>query len=323
MPSIQFSRTARKPAICALVTIAALLTNATHATTPVYATDADTAQSVNASIDHTARIKRQRDFILRFTIKDNEPMPRSTRRERAAAADTLASELAALGLDAERHGYRVPNSHPLLDLIAPPVQGVNIHATLPATTDSQSHIILGAHYDTVRDSPGANDNATGIAIVLEVIKTLSALESRQHHFVFVFFDQEEDGAPGSKAFAQKMLRDGVAVHSMHNADLIGWDGNGDQVVELELPTSELEALYRDSADHSGLTINPLVFNSSDHISFRELGFDAVCISEDWAGGDASPHYHKPTDRIEFVHFDYLAMATEMVATAMARLATTP
>lgn len=120
------------------------------------------------------------------------------------------------------------------------MQGVNIVSHIPATIASEQYVVLGAHYDSVSGSPGANDNATGVAAVLSIASDLAALETRNVHFLTVLFDQEEDDSPGSKAFAKRLINEGLQIHSMHNIDMIGWDGDRDRTVELDVPTQELE-----------------------------------------------------------------------------------
>ncbi|HEY9725802.1 MAG TPA: M28 family peptidase, partial [Chroococcales cyanobacterium] len=79
------------------------------------------------------------------------------------------------------------------------VTGYNIIAHLPDV--KQPNVLLGAHYDSVLKSPGANDNASGTAVVLELARRL-ANKPVAHQAWFVAFDGEEDGLQGSKAFVK-------------------------------------------------------------------------------------------------------------------------
>jgi len=295
-----------------------------------YASGAPTeepAETLTTPNENIALQDDQRRFITRFSNADSFTA-RSTARERRAAGDMLIEALRDLGLTATRQTYRLPNVHPALDMIAPPVCGANIISEIPATNGSDSHIILGAHYDSVPDSPGANDNATGLAVVLAVARTVNALKTRHHTVSIVFFAQEEDGGFGSQTYAEKLLRDGINVHSVHTVDLIGWDGDGDRVVELDLPhsdtsNSDLTARYQTQAAALNVPISKVRYNSSDHIVFREYGFDAVCMSEEWAGGDGTPHHHKTTDTLEHVDFEYLAASTTLMVNVIRDLVTRP
>ncbi len=83
----------------------------------------------------------------------------------------------------------------------------NIYGKLMATADTDEYILLGAHFDTVRNSPGANDNASGVALVYLVASELVALERRSKNFVFAFFDEEEKWYRGSWHFAKKLVEE--------------------------------------------------------------------------------------------------------------------
>ncbi|NMG18430.1 M20/M25/M40 family metallo-hydrolase [Brasilonema bromeliae] len=77
--------------------------------------------------------------------------------------------------------------------------GVNIFAEKPGTEKDAGAILVGAHYDTVYISPGADDNATGVAVTLELAR-LFASRPTPRTLQLAFFDKEEAGLLGSKAF---------------------------------------------------------------------------------------------------------------------------
>jgi Zn-dependent M28 family amino/carboxypeptidase len=81
-------------------------------------------------------------------------------------------------------------------------QGVNIIAERPGTNPKAGSIVLATHYDTVLNSPGADDNASGVAVVLEMAR-LFAEKPTPRTLKIVFFDQEEVGLLGSFAFTGK------------------------------------------------------------------------------------------------------------------------
>ncbi len=83
--------------------------------------------------------------------------------------------------------------------------GVNIFAERPGTNQAAKAILVGAHYDTVALSPGADDNASGVAVVLEVARLLGSRPTPRT-LQLAFFDQEETGLLGSQAFVSKTAR---------------------------------------------------------------------------------------------------------------------
>lgn len=223
---------------------------------------------------------------------------RASTTNRQLAQEYVARRFEDIQLTPERHSYGT---------------GTNVFATLPSTTGGRDTIVLGAHFDTVARSPGANDNATGVALVLGVARHLSTLPCRSANVIFVAFDQEEIGLVGSKAFARKLRSDGVAVRSVHTIDQLGWDSNGDRLIELERPDSGLADLYRAAADELGrvIPIQVTSTSSSNHSSFRP-SFPAVGVTEGYRSGDTTPDYHRPSDTFDKVNFAYLASTTELV-----------
>ncbi|NVK85718.1 MAG: DUF4910 domain-containing protein [Cytophagia bacterium] len=192
--------------------------------------------------------------------------------------------------------------------------GNNVVGTISATIDTDEWIVLGAHYDSVRDCPGANDNASGVALTYAVAKYIAQLPERKYNMKIVFFDQEERGLVGSRAYAQKLVDEKLNVVSVHTVDQLAWDEDGDKGIELEVPTDSIKAHYLKIAEDFGyeFPIQISDVTSTDHRSFRRQGFPATGITEEYKNGDTTPHYHKPTDTYETVNFDYLTTITEFV-----------
>jgi len=192
--------------------------------------------------------------------------------------------------------------------------GNNVVGAIHATTETDQWIVLGAHYDSVKDCPGANDNASGVALTYSVAKHIASLPNRKYNMKIVFFDEEEKGLIGSKAYAQKLVDEKLNVVSVHTVDQLAWDEDGDKGIELEVPTDEIKAHYLQIAKDFGyqFPIQISDVTSTDHRSFRRLGFPATGITEEYKNGDTTPHYHKPTDTFETVNFEYLTAITEYV-----------
>lgn len=238
-------------------------------------------------------------------------------RERAAQLITL--ELAGSGIDSRMQAYRVPNPSIAQDLILPPIEGVNVVADIAATQETSRNIIVGAHYDTKAGSPGADDNASGTYAAIEVARRIAAMPSRNANVIFVWFDQEEVGLVGSRAFAARWKATGRDLHSMHNIDMIGYDGNDDGRFDLDVRDAELENLYLEEADKLGIPIARDDFGNSDHESFLELGFRAACLSEDFSNGDINPGYHLQRDRQ--IDQEYMMSGVDLVTQVLKRILT--
>lgn len=255
----------------------------------------------------------QREFVSRFQAATAPA--RSSAGERRVAADVLIAELERRGLHGERRPYRAPNVHPLLDLVMPPFSGVNVTATIPASRPDAPVVVLGGHYDSEAGSPGADDNASGLAAVLSIAGALAAEPDRQYTVLLAFFDQEEEGKVGSAALARQLLDTGLDIHSMHSIDMAGWDSDGDRAIEVDAPDS-LFPHYERAAGGMDVPVTRVTYDSSDHVSFRDLGIDAVCLGEAFQLRDSSPHRHRPTDTADTLNHAYLARNTRLVQSVL-------
>jgi Zn-dependent M28 family amino/carboxypeptidase len=159
-----------------------------------------------------------------------------------AVQDHCAETLAAAGFDVERRAFP---------------SGVNVVATLPGSDAEQ--VIVGAHYDHLSGCIGADDNATGVAAVLEVARVLGPLSFRRT-LVVSCWDQEELGLLGSTAHAEKLVADNSPVALAVNVDMIGFTSDEPQSQQsvpganLLWPEAQQQLVANDfRADFIGLT----------------------------------------------------------------------
>jgi hypothetical protein len=232
----------------------------------------------------------------RFAIENRRP-----------ARDLLAATLKEMGLTPQRHAYSA--------------EGENIWAELKSGKAGADAIVIGAHYDSVRLAPGANDDGTGVVIVLGMARELARTKPAGRDVIFVFFDEEERGLVGSRNFAQMLKDTNRAVHSVHTIDQVGWDSNKNRAIELEIPFEGIVDIYKQAAARLKMDI-PIHITAeagSDHTAFRRLGFNAVGITEEYRNKDTTPHYHKATDTFATVDFDYLAATTRLLTEVVRQL----
>lgn len=161
------------------------------------------------------------------------------------------------------------------------VSGRNVVAHLPGVT--QPSVVLGGHYDSVAGSPGANDNASGTAVVLAIARNVASTPLARRAW-FVAFDGEEDGLHGSRAFvntaAPQFLQ---GLKGMMNFDMVGVNsrlGVGG--------TESLTSLAR-LADSKVSTFRAR--GGSDHAPFASAGVPVLFF---YRGQE--PNYHTPKDR---------------------------
>ena len=224
-----------------------------------------------------------------------------------AARDLIAATLKEIGLSPQRQPYGTESE--------------NIFAELKCGRPGADAIVLGAHYDSVRVAPGANDDGTGVVTVLGVARSLMRSKPKLHDVIFVFFDEEERGLVGARNFAQMLKDTNRPIHSVHTIDQVGWDSNHNRAIELELPFDGIVDIYRQAAARlkMDILIHTTTEAGSDHTAFRRLGFKAVGVTEEYRNKDTTPYYHKATDTYATVDFDYVASTTSLVAETMRAL----
>ena len=242
---------------------------------------------------------------------------RSSRLQRKKAAVYLTEIMEQLGLEPKRHRYLMPNVHFFVDLLFAPMTGTNIYAEIPSTTKSQQWIILGAHYDAEPGSPGAVDNAAGLAMILDLAASMAKLEERHRNLMIVLFDQEEDNEVGSRAFTRWLHNQQRRVHSVHITDVIGWDEDGDRGLELQSLPPSLANYYLTAAAERQIPVTITGGASSDNISFMEAGHPTVGIFSD----ELTPHIHRSTDALSTIDPQHLYSTTELVRTVITQLMT--
>jgi len=236
--------------------------------------------------------------LLTDSVGQQTVTPRYLPTERNAARTYLSGQLVAMGWTAQTHTY---------------ANGANVLANIPATMGSGKTIVVGAHFDTVSGSPGANDNASGVAVVLAIARYLKDTPCRTSPVIVAFFDQEELGLFGSRAYAQTLTPSNVLA--VHTIDQVAWDADGDKRFELELPTPVLEAEWQAAAAVVGVPVTTTTTSGTDHQAFRDRGFAAVGLTEEYVGGDTSPFRHTPNDTRASIdpYVDYLVLAAKLTA----------
>ncbi len=184
--------------------------------------------------------------------------------------------------------------------------------------------ILGAHYDNIPTgaiAPGADDNASGTAAVIETARILSNYQF-PNTIIFALWDEEELGLIGSSAFATNFNINSDSLLGYINLDMIGWDGNFDNKSEIHVrPVSNSMNLAsiteKANVDYNvGLNleiVNPGSSNT-DHAPFWTNNLSAIGINEEYQG-DFNPFWHSLGDTLGNFNIPYyernarLALAT--------------
>lgn len=213
----------------------------------------------------------------------------------------------------------------------------NVVGELTGGVHPDSIILITGHYDATagfpRDpepvAPGADDNASGTACVLECARILSQ-HSFEYTIRFVAFAGEEQGLYGSEDYVANLQQANARLVGCFNYDMIAYSGNDplppDLIIysdfnprSLDMAEKIADAVYTfvPTAVEPVLVINPTM-GSSDHGPFWDVGWPAICGIEERAWGpDFNPYYHTVNDLV--VNCD-LVYATNCTRAAIAALA---
>ncbi len=205
---------------------------------------------------------------------------------------------------------------------------VNVLAYKPGTSRPHEYVVLGGHYDsaTVQNfddphapAPGAEDNASGVACVLEAARILAAIET-ERSVIFACWSAEEEGLWGSRAFVGDAVAESTSVFVYLNVDCIGYSSPPlpDGVIYADSTAISVASWMCDVAtSHTPYVFEPKVqpLGASDQNSFWEAGYSVI----DSAIEPSSPYMHTTDDVIANLSIDLATAITALnvVATAAA------
>lgn len=207
----------------------------------------------------------------------------------------------------------------------------NVICIKPGQNNATETIILCGHYDSViankptnttLRAPGANDNATGIAVILETARLLAA-EPLNRAVQFACFTGEELGFFGSEAYAAKVKQANLDLRFLVNLDQIGFpSATKEVVIEHDegnvLPNNDqpskllAETLAQVAQTRLNIPIGTAGIERSDYMPFEALGYTCVGLYE----SGEYPHQHTNRDTSEKIDFDYLVNMAKITVAAM-------
>jgi len=207
---------------------------------------------------------------------------------------------------------------------------------------SPAPLILAAHYDTVEGSPGADDNASAVAVLLETARRLRGVD-RMREIHCIGFCLEEEGFLGSLAYAAELKATKRNIAGALVLECVGYASSedGSQTVPpgtpIAVPTIGNFLAVVGNAASAALTasveqaakphvpIVPLVVpgngellpdtRRSDHAAFWHYGFPAVMLTD--TANFRNPNYHRSTDTIETLNLRFLEQVTDAVTASAA------
>lgn len=196
----------------------------------------------------------------------------------------------------------------------------NVICTKPGSGDTGQTILFCGHYDCVMEeegnvaarAPGADDDATGIAVLLELAR-LMANTKLNDTVQFAAFSGEEQGLWGSTAYAEHVKNNNINIHRLINMDMLGYpDENltilieqdrGNRVQDNDQASYECgELMAQMAADYTNLPVKFGPIYSSDYMPFEARGYVVVGAFE----GGENPHYHTSGDLPDTLNLKYTA-----------------
>lgn len=293
-------------------------------TTPEAVVDPQLEAELRADVKHLAQTIGERNTDKKWEL--------------ASAADYLVDRLEALGYAVSRHGYEVGDAV---------VQ--NLEVSLPAGDRGDEVLIVGAHYDSAPGTPGADDNASGVAALLALARRLQG-KPLSRSVRLVFFANEEPPhfqteTMGSLVYARQLAQRGGRVVGMLSLESLGVysDAPGSQrypaALAARFPTvGNFVAVVADESsrelgervathlrrhgsvpvEHAALPRQLDGVGWSDHWSFWQVGVPAVMVT------DTAPfryeHYHAATDTPERLDYARLGRVVLALRETILRLA---
>ena len=271
-----------------------------------------------------ARLRADLEFIAR---------PRHARWDEfglLAVRSMLLERLQALGT-VEQHHFKESSD-----------TGVNLILRLPGQRMDLDPILVAAHYDGPLGSPGADDNASAVAALLELGHRWTVKPPVRPTWL-VAFDQEEWGMVGSGVLARQMAEEQQKLHLMVSLEMLGYTSE-----TQNYPLEAMRAVYGDRGDfiaivgnmgaswllHSlGESMNrhvptkllPVPFKGrvlpdvrlSDHSPFWDAGYNAMMVTD--TSFMRNPHYHKETDTVDTLDLPFLMAVIDGLEEAIGSL----
>ena len=244
---------------------------------------------------------------------------RSTYAGQQAASALLQDRLAGQGTPFEVLAYDWDGS-----------PWTNLEITIQGSDLPGEIFAAGAHYDTDGpDIPGADDNASGTAGIVEIARVLSGC-GYARTIRLILFSNEETGTEGSLAYVAAAAGRGDDIRAFLNLDMIGYGPPEEDLDVMTRPAYEsLAGRVASTAEAwvPGFGVSTLITERcgcGDEWSFWSQGYPAACLIEDYdadaCGPAGNPTYHTPDDDFDVLNLDLCASITRVTAAVLVSMA---
>jgi hypothetical protein len=220
--------------------------------------------------------------------------------------------------------------------------GVNLILKLPGQNPRRKPLLVGAHYDGPLHSPGADDNASGVAALLELARRWAQQPPRRPVWL-VAFDQEEWGMVGSAALAEELKASGQDLKLMVSLEMLAFTSE-----EQSYPHPAMRTVYGDRGDFIALVANAAAglmlpglasamgrhvstkvlpvpnrgsdipdVRLSDHSPFWDQGYNALMVTD--TSFMRNPHYHQMSDTVDTLDLPFFSRVVDGLDQALSKL----
>jgi leucyl aminopeptidase len=256
----------------------------------------------------------------------------------ALAATFIFDEFEAMGLDVQRQDFDLDS-----------VTVSNIVAVIQGTSADAGVCLVGAHYDSENNlvdtydealtipAPGADDDASGVAAVLEVARVLASSGATPENTIkFVAFGAEEmgynnmGGTAGSSYFVQQEAIADVEYEASAILDMIGYRDGAENVISLikDGNPDPLSGAFASAVDEHGLDLRVDEYTAawatySDHASFWNAHYPSFLVIEEMDPDDlmpVNPYYHTSGDTFQTLSLEQVVVVTQALVGGLLEIA---
>ncbi len=276
---------------------------------------------------------RRTNLLRHLKSLVGERHPHSAPQALTQAAEYLAARLAEYGWTTSAQPFRAlgKSYFNILGIKLPPGR---------PPKNPQAPLLIGAHYDTVAGSPGADDNASALAVLLEAADRLRHMVVARPIWLAAFC-LEEHGLLGSRAFISGLKHAGQPLDGAIVLECVGYasrDAGSQRMppgVPIAVPSvgnflgivgNEASRELVASVERSARRVSPATptvalavpargenlpdVRRSDHAAFWDEGYRAVMLTD--TANFRNPHYHQPSDTLDTLDLDFLEGVSEIV-----------
>lgn len=272
------------------------------------------AASVRAA---TAEVSTDRVYAHEKALFDFDSK-HITRPGNLLAREYLLGQYKSFGLDARFQPFE-----PRTNVNQPATPTANVLAVLRGTENPELVYVVGSHFDSRAEGPGADDNTSGTAALLEAARVLST-RPQPATIIFASFTGEEAGLLGSREFVRQAKLDSLKLVGALNNDMLGWSNDNRLDNTIRYSNEGIRDLQHAAAINFSnmITYDAFYYKSTDAAAFYDGYGDIV-------GGIGSypvlgnPHYHQPHDVLEVENHQLIAEASKTTIASLMLLASSP